>query len=213
MDRVHFRAEDFHVDVQTPGTIQIEDILVNVITRVFPWLPNLQVYIDGHVNVGENIKFAIRVERDNEIPPDTDWSGERFMLDYYQHHQSSLANLKAAFYPTVKAADLHSVGLSPDQFLIRLVDVSMSPDIRVYRNSEAAETFVGENIYVDLTLHIEDISVFEPEGDLYLLTKYRYLCEHGGTGDLELWLYGLGYETQGMSKDQMCATIRRHYGF
>ena len=136
-------------------------------------------------------------------------------LDLYASLKPSILKRLRRELTVVSEEELTNSGINPEQFIFRTHDIEMRGMVGVNNNPD--DVMMGKEIYITITVSIEDITGLEPEGDEALYAKFKYLCEHGNREnleELEEWTRSIGIRyTTPPTKDQMCTDIRAHYGF
>jgi hypothetical protein len=156
------------------------------------------------------------------IPADKDVSSTEFIEKYIAIKDKAMSNIIAKMSPTVKEDYLSRVSLSNDQFIIKLINIDLRPDVRAYADSgydlgpeNNQYGSLTAEVYITLILNIEDISGLEPNEIQALQAKYNYLCSEysrQAITELQEWAKQLGLPIYN-TKQELCLAIKSYYGF
>ena len=140
---------------------------------------------------------------------------------FYSLRDTILNNLRAKMERTLSDDILVQLGLSPQQFIIKIHDIKIA-DLGVYTYVDgigAPDVFIGPGIDTTITviLSIEDISGFEPGEDQALRIQYNNLCSNytvQSEAELRNWAVQLQIPGAiGMNKLALCQSIVDYYGW
>lgn len=201
----------------------LDMLFSNIIFPKFVWMSGAQFYIDDEVDIGHSVKLEIRIASYEEIKPGEYRDSTDFLTNYMNVSGTIVQNIRDEVFPTVNPAEIIAAGLSPDQFVIRCSVISMTPNVGVYEQLAperhlSGPTF-GKEVFIKLTVIIEDISEFEPGGRLQLETKYNFLCRDTtitATQELRDWVLEIGHSpfvVNNMNKATLCRIVRDFYEF
>lgn len=222
MNRRFINNEDFNQIENMAGALK--SLIENAIFPKFFWFSNAQFYIDNEENVGNNIRFDIRVADYIDVFPSatvshTYYDITPFLTNYANNMQTTYDAITKEFSPTVKDNNLIAANLSPDQFLISLVDLTMNIHVGVNSYSDDPP-LVALEVLMKLTLTIEDISILDPGEIGELAVRFNYLCnvapETATTmNELRNWVVAVAHVSPTtaarMDKAQLCLILKTHY--
>lgn len=205
----------------------LSSIVMPVFDEVYPELLNKVADLPNGIDVYEG--------DNNTILFPMILMSDRYLVDKYSESRV-LSNLVAKFCAAktrisqavadstingyVKPDILAQQELSSDQFLVRIVDVDIQPDVIVSTSGRLPDkTPAMINFYITVTFHlqIEDISSLDPDGIDALRIRFNNLCADNGRypeNELRGWAVSLNVRgADRMEKRELCAAIRNHYNF
>lgn len=124
-------------------------------------------------------------------------------------------NLNDKIIPYVKQEFLNRVGLSENQFIIRVKNLKVYPTVQTNKNIQPCITNILVTIEFDMS--IQDMSGFIPGGEYALKIKYNNLCSSYTTqsvDELRDWARTIGVRNyMNLLKEQLCEAIKSTYGW
>lgn len=192
----------------------MDKLLKNIIVPEFKTFSN-DYYLDEITDVRNNVKFICRfsVENDKIMPnKENDYTSADFLKKFLAIYPEIVKNITKKMSP-VNTKELNKAELSEDQFIIKLIDLTIYPEVRVFNEANEPGYYIKE-IYIELILNIEDVSELHPDGIQMLYLKYKNLCKDNSIyslTELKQWIGSLGYKVD--TKQQMCQLIKMHYDF
>ena len=201
--------------------IALESIIKQIIVPAFEGVyTNYQIF--GFATEEDNLYYAVGFEVFNKKINYFNTFDDNFTNIFMSIKDKAMDYIKQKMQPSIKHTYLEQVGLSSDQFIIKLVDIKIAANTFVYIDPKKIEynglpyygNFIGQ-VFVALTLNIEDISGLEPGEIQALQIKYNNLCSSYSTlSMLELreWALQLQLPNNG-TKSDLCTAIKTYYGF
>lgn len=192
----------------------MDKLLINILGPEFKTFSN-DYYLDKIADVRNNVKFICRFSvKDDKIIPNkvNEYTSADFFKKFLAIYPEIVKNITKKMSP-VNAIELNKAELSEDQFIIKLIDLTIYPEVRVYNEANEPGYYIRE-IYIELTLNIEDVSELHLDGIQMLYFKYKNICEDNSRyslTELKEWVESLGYKVD--TKQQMCQLIKMHYDF
>lgn len=143
-----------------------------------------------------------------------------FILDYYRLLPTAIVAIRQAMTPVVRDEYLRQVGLSPQQFLITLVDFEIEPSVTFefdplfHRRNPSYWGYLNGGIIFKVKLRVEDISILEPGEIGALQAKYNYLCRDKSlTSTRELYQWAESINLPLLPREELCQAIADYYDF
>lgn len=222
---VFITAADLPLVEFTPLVRAITSLLGSIIVPQFNSIitsGDTNFYLDSVVDAAPNtLLFRGRIAALSEsIRPDEIIEAGPFINSYHAILPSATSNILQAMSPTVKEEYLIAAGLSPQQFLITLINFTSSLSVEAYIDTPS-RMFPGYHgnitgsILFDILITIEDISDLAPGEISATKARFSYLCRHNNSlPELRNWAAELAIPNYNrLTHDELCQAIAIHYGF
>lgn len=217
--RVFVSTQDINLNQWNAMAMALHTLLESIIMPKFDWFQPADLYITKVRDSGNDLEIEISIGNSVNVNTGESRTESDFVVGFALNYQSINNHIVSSMTPTVKSELTTDSGLTPDQFIVKLVSfVEILPKVSVVNNSE--EVVFTQEVILTLVINIEDISVYEPGQEVPLLLRYEFLCSDKSLqSDKELreWVNDLDiYDptTIGSAgREELCDAIRTHYGF
>src|SRR4029077_5807713 len=118
----HFNSQIYH---------SLKDLFEPIISKEFSWFPGSEFVFDGAANVTgtDNLQLEFQMtDEPIELEYDSYTSSSGFIQTYIDNKDKIISNLSRALGSSISPDKLIEVGLSPDQFVIKVVSIKSRLD-------------------------------------------------------------------------------------